>query len=49
MVGKRLSFEIGLLLCAKLAALTILYFAFFSSSSQPPQDSHAVASHLMSR
>ncbi len=46
MVGRRLSFEIGLILCAKLAALTILYFAFFSS--QPRADSHAVAAHLMS-
>ena len=46
MVGKRLSFEIGLTLCAKLAALIILYFAFFSS--QPHADSQAVAAHLTS-
>jgi hypothetical protein len=46
MVGKRLSFEIGLVLCAKLAALTLLYFAFFSSATQPRAD--AVAAHLTS-
>jgi hypothetical protein len=48
MVGKRLSFEIGLVLCAKLAALTVLYFVFFSPASQPRADSGAVAAHLTS-
>jgi hypothetical protein len=46
MAGKRLSFEIGLILCAKLAALTLLYFAFFSAP--PHADSRAVAAHLTS-
>ena len=47
MAGRRLRFEIGLALCAKLAALTLLYFLFFSSS-QPHTDARAVAAHLTS-
>ena len=46
MAGRRLTFEIGLALCAKLAALTLLYFLFFSS--QPHTDARAVAAHLTS-
>jgi hypothetical protein len=48
MVGRRLTFEIGLVLCAKLAALTLLYFLFFSPESQPQPDARAVAAHLTS-
>ncbi len=48
MAGRRLRFEIGLALCAKLAALTLLYFLFFSPASQPQPDAHAVAAHLTS-
>jgi len=44
--ANRISFKIAALLCAKLVALTILYFAFFSSSPQPRAD--AVAAHLTS-
>jgi hypothetical protein len=46
MAGKRLPFEIGFILCAKLAALTLLYFAFFSEG--PHADSRAVLVHLTS-
>lgn len=48
MPGKRLTTEIALLLCAKLAALTILYFTFFSTASRPSIDPHAAESHLLS-
>ena len=48
MVGRRLTFEIGFVLCAKLAALTLLYFLFFSPASQPHADAHTVAAHLTS-
>jgi hypothetical protein len=45
---KRLTTEIALLLCAKLAALTLLYFAFFAPSSRPRIDRHAATAHLFS-
>jgi len=48
MAGRRLRFEISLVLCAKLAALTLLYFLFFSPASQTHTDAHAVAAHLTS-
>jgi hypothetical protein len=41
---KRLATEIALVLCAKLAALTLLYFVFFASAA--PVDT---AAHLMGR
>ncbi len=48
MAARRLRFEIGLALCAKLAALTLLYFLFFSPASQPQPDPDSVAAHLTS-
>jgi hypothetical protein len=44
----RISFEIAALLCAKLAALTILYFAFFSPARQPHVDARALSHRLLS-
>lgn len=41
---KRLAAEIVLVLCAKIAALGILYFAFFSAPA--PVDARAAAIHL---
>ena len=41
-MSKRLATEIAFALCAKLAALTLLYFLFFSSAA--PVDT---AAHLM--
>ena len=41
---KRLAAEIVLVLCAKLAALSLLYFAFFSAPA--PVDARATSFHL---
>ena len=46
--AKRLSFEIALLLAAKLAALTLIYVMFFSASTQIHVDAGAVAARLLS-
>lgn len=43
-MSKRLATEIALVLCAKLAALSILYFAFFSHAAAVD-----AAAHLMGR
>lgn len=43
-MGLRLGIEIAVLLCAKVAALTLLYFAFFSAP--PSVDARATATHL---
>ena len=43
----RLSREITILLCAKLAALTILYFVFFSPSHHVTVDAHAASTHIL--
>jgi hypothetical protein len=39
--------EITALLCVKLLALCVLYFAFFSSAHQAQIDAHAVSAHVM--
>jgi hypothetical protein len=39
--------EIAALLCVKLLALCILYFAFFSSAHQAQVDARAVSAHVM--
>lgn len=44
MRNTRLATEIALALCAKLAALSLLYFLFFSAP--PPADAQAVAAHV---
>jgi hypothetical protein len=43
----RLSREISLVLCAKLAALVVLYFAFFDSSHRPQVSPVAMAQKLL--
>ena len=45
MRANRLPLEIAGLLCLKLAALTLLYFAFFSA--QPHIDSTATSARLL--
>jgi hypothetical protein len=42
-----LRIEIAALLGAKLLALCVLYFAFFSSDRQTQVDAHAVSAHVM--
>ncbi|HVU22356.1 MAG TPA: hypothetical protein VHE09_16620 [Rhizomicrobium sp.] len=44
----RLSREITVLLCAKLAALTVLYFLFFSPSHRVTADAPATSTHILS-
>jgi hypothetical protein len=48
MTKTRLPFEIGLLLVAKLVALTVLYYAFFSPAHQSVADTGAVAARVLS-
>jgi hypothetical protein len=43
----RLPVEIGLLLTAKLVALTVLYLAFFSPAHRIHADSGAVAERIL--
>jgi len=43
----RLSREITILLCAKLAALTLLYFLFFSPSHRIAVDAPATSTHIL--
>jgi hypothetical protein len=43
----RLSREIAILLCAKLAALTLLYFLFFSPSHRVAVDAPATSTHIL--
>jgi hypothetical protein len=44
----RISREIALLLCAKLAALTLLYFLFFSPSHRIAVDAPTASAHILS-
>ena len=44
----RLPVEIGLLLAAKLVALTVLYYAFFSPAHRTVTDTGAVAARVLS-
>lgn len=44
----RLSREIAILLCAKLAALTLLYFLFFSPSHRITADVPTTSTHILS-
>jgi len=44
----RLSVEIATLLCVKLAALTVLYFLFFSPSHRISVDAPAASAHILS-
>ncbi len=48
MLRGRLSFEIAALLCAKLVALSVLYYAFFAPGTQPRVDAHAISARLFS-
>ena len=48
MTERHLPKDIALLLCAKLAALGILYFAFFSPATHPPSDARAVSARMLS-
>jgi len=41
--------EIAAILCVKLLALCVLYFAFFSSTHQAQVDARAVSAHVMNR
>ena len=47
MFPKRLRGEIILLLCAKLAALTAIYFLFVAPAARPEPDGAAMRSHLL--
>ncbi|HTT99691.1 MAG TPA: hypothetical protein VMF58_16705 [Rhizomicrobium sp.] len=47
MPRKQLSVEIALLLCAKLVALTALYFAFFSPSHRITADAPTTSTHVL--
>ena len=42
----RLSREITIFLCAKLVALTLIYFLFFSPSHRTAVDAHATTTHI---
>ncbi len=44
----RLSREIAILLCAKLAALTVLYFLFFAPSHRITVDAPTASTHILS-
>jgi hypothetical protein len=44
---RRLPAEIVLLLCAKLAALTLLYFAFFAPSHRIAADASHTSTHIL--
>jgi hypothetical protein len=44
----RLTREIAILLCAKLAALTLLYFLFFSPSHRITADAPTTSTHILS-
>jgi hypothetical protein len=44
---RRLPAEIACLLCAKLAALTLLYFAFFSPSHRIAADAPGTSTHIL--
>jgi hypothetical protein len=44
---RRLSTEIAVLLCAKLAALTLLYLAFFSPSHRVAIDAPRTSMHIL--
>jgi hypothetical protein len=44
---RRLSTEIAILLCAKLAALTLLYFAFFTPSHRIAADAPRTSTHIL--
>ncbi len=46
MATHRLGRDISIVLCAKLAALVVLYFAFFDSSHRPHVSPVAVAQKL---
>lgn len=46
MATPRLTREISFVLCAKLAALVVLYFAFFDPSHRPQVSPGAVAQKL---
>ncbi|HWA03783.1 MAG TPA: hypothetical protein VG819_09660 [Rhizomicrobium sp.] len=46
MTKTRLPVEIAFLIVAKLVALTILYYAFFSASHRAPSGPRATESHL---
>jgi hypothetical protein len=43
----RLSVEIAALLTAKLAALTLIYFAFFSPSHRVVVDAPSASAHIL--
>jgi hypothetical protein len=43
----RLSVEIAALLCAKLAALTLLYFLFFSPTHRIAVDAPTASAHIL--
>jgi hypothetical protein len=47
MFPKRLRGEIIVLLCAKLAALTAIYFLFVAPATRPEPDGAAMRSHLL--
>jgi hypothetical protein len=47
MFPKPLRRDIVVLLCVKAVALTLIYFAFFSSGSRLEPNDHAMAAHLL--
>jgi len=47
MFPKRLRGEIALLLCAKLAVLTAIYFLFVAPMNRPAPDGAAMRNHLL--